>query len=117
MESFTKELNLNRNVVNQGILDLVNKGSTGQRSYIQQLRDDLDDSFATLIEVLSDGQDSSLMVEDKAAVGDFFHSLYLSTRQALPEKGHESLTVAVNDVSAHSVPEYPSVTSGASVRR
>jgi glucose-6-phosphate isomerase len=105
MESLGKELDLNRNIVNQGITVLGNKGSTDQHSYIQQLRDGLNDFFVTFIEVLNDGQNSSLMVEDKVTAGDFLHGFYLGTRQALAEKGRESLTITVKDVSARTVGE------------
>ena len=55
MESLGKELDLNKRVVNQGITVFGNKGSTDQHSYIQQLRDGLDNFFVTFIEVLNDG--------------------------------------------------------------
>src|ERR1700690_4204660 len=100
MESLGKELDLNRSIVNQGITVFGNKGSTDQHSYIQQLRDGLDDFFVTFIEVLNDGKNSGLMVEDKVTAGDFLHGFYLGTRQALAERGRESLTITVNDVSA-----------------
>jgi len=103
MESLGKELDLNQKVVNQGITVLGNKGSTDQHSYIQQLRDGLDDFFVTFIEVLNDGKNSDLMVEDKVTAGDFLHGFFLGTRQALAEKGRESLTITVNDVSARTV--------------
>ena len=103
MESLGKEFDLNRNVVNQGITVFGNKGSTDQHSYIQQLRDGSDDFFITFIEVLGDGHDSSLMVEDKVTAGDFLNGCYLGTRQALAEKGRESLTITVRDVSARTV--------------
>ena len=44
----------NGNVVNQGIAVYGNKGSTDQHAYVQQLRDGLDNYFATFIEVLDD---------------------------------------------------------------
>jgi glucose-6-phosphate isomerase len=103
MESLGKELDLNRNVVNQGITVLGNKGATDQHSYIQQLRDGLNDFFVTFIEVLADGQNSALMVENKVTAGDFLHGFYLGTRQALAEKDRESLTITVASVSAHTV--------------
>jgi glucose-6-phosphate isomerase len=103
MESLGKELDLNRDVVNQGITVLGNKGSTDQHSYIQQLRDGLNDFFVTFIEVLNDGHASALMVEDKVTTGDFLNGFYLGTRQALAEKDRESLTITVKDVSAHTV--------------
>ena len=103
MESLGKELDLNRNIVNQGITVLGNKGSTDQHSYVQQLRDGLDNFFVTFIEVLADGPNSSLMVEAKVTSGDFLHGFYLGTRQALADKDRESLTITVNEVSANTV--------------
>ncbi|HUA37845.1 MAG TPA: glucose-6-phosphate isomerase [Candidatus Sulfopaludibacter sp.] len=103
MESLGKELDLNRNVVNQGITVLGNKGSTDQHSYVQQLRDGLDNFFVTFIEVLADGRNSSLMVEKMVTSGDYLHGLYLGTRQALAERDRESLTITVKDVSARTV--------------
>ena len=103
MESLGKGLDLNRNVVNQGITVFGNKGSTDQHSYIQQLRDGLNDFFVTFIEVLGDGHDSGLMVEDKVTAGDFLNGFYLGIRQALAENGRESLTISVRDVSAKTV--------------
>jgi glucose-6-phosphate isomerase len=100
MESLGKELDLNGDVVNQGITVLGNKGSTDQHSYIQQLRDGLNDFFVTFIEVLNDGRGADLMVEDKVTAGDFLQGFYLGTRQALAEKGRESLTITVKEVSA-----------------
>ena len=103
MESLGKELDLNGNVVNQGITVLGNKGSTDQHSYVQQLRDGLDNFFVSFIEVLEDGDNTNLMVEDKVTAGDFLHGFYLGTRQALAEKGRESLTITVKEVSARSI--------------
>jgi len=54
MESLGKQLDLNGKVVNQGIMVLGNKGSTDQHSYIQQLRDGINNFFVTFIEVLRD---------------------------------------------------------------
>src|SRR5207248_9307894 len=93
MESLGKELDLEGNVVNQGITVLGNKGATDQHSYIQQLREGLNDFFATFIEVLNDGQGNALMVEDRVTTGDYLHGFYLGTRQALSEKERESLTI------------------------
>ena len=103
MESLGKEFDLDRNIVNQGITVLGNKGSTDQHSYIQQLRDGLNDFFVTFIEVLADGHNSALMVEENVTAGDFLHGFYLGTRQALAEKDRESLTITVRDVSARTV--------------
>jgi glucose-6-phosphate isomerase len=103
MESLGKEHDLAGNVVNQGITVLGNKGATDQHSYIQQLRDGLNDFFATFIEVLNDGHNSSLMVEPNVTSGDFLDGFYLGTRQALAEKNRESLTLTIKEVSPFSV--------------
>jgi glucose-6-phosphate isomerase len=83
MESLSKELDLNRNVVNQGITILGNKGSTDQHSYIQRLRDGLDDFFVTCIEVFGDGHNSNFTVEDKVTAGDFLNGFYLAPGKLL----------------------------------
>ncbi len=103
MESLGKEMDLNRKIVNQGITVLGNKGSTDQHSYIQQLREGLNDFFVTFIEVLKDGHSASFMVEDKVTAGDYLHGFYLGTRQALAEKERESLTIIIKEVSAKTV--------------
>jgi glucose-6-phosphate isomerase len=99
MESLGKELDLNKAVVNQGITVLGNKGATDQHSYIQQLRDGLNDFFALFIEVLKDERKPSLYVEPKVTSGDFLHGFYLGTRQALAENNRESVTITVKTVS------------------
>jgi glucose-6-phosphate isomerase len=103
MESLGKELDLSKAVVNQGITVLGNKGATDQHSYIQQLRDGLNDFFAIFIEVLKDEKGKSLSVEPNVTAGDFLHGFYLGTRQALAENNRESLTITVNEVSPFSV--------------
>ena len=59
MESLGKEKDLNGKVVNQGIAVYGNKGTTDQHAYVQQLRDGVNNFFATFIEVLHD-RDQSL---------------------------------------------------------
>ena len=103
MESLGKERDLNGNIVNQGITVLGNKGATDQHSYIQQLRDGLNDFFATFIEVLKDGHGSNLAVEPDVSSGDFLEGFYLGTRQALAEKNRESITITIKEVSPFSV--------------
>jgi glucose-6-phosphate isomerase len=103
MESLGKEHDLNRNIVNQGIVVLGNKGATDQHSYVQQLRDGLNNFFATFIEVLKDEQKPSLGVEPNVTSGDYLHGFYLGTRQALAEKERESITITVNEVSPFAV--------------
>jgi glucose-6-phosphate isomerase len=103
MESLGKERDLSGNIVNQGITVFGNKGATDQHSYIQQLRDGLNDFFATFIEVLNDGNDSILTVESNVTSGDFLEGFYLGTRQALAEKNRESITITIKEVSPFSV--------------
>ncbi|MGB8369837.1 MAG: glucose-6-phosphate isomerase [Limisphaerales bacterium] len=99
MESLGKEQNLNRTVVNQGMVVFGNKGATDQHSYVQQLRDGLNNFFVTFIEVLKDGKTQSMEVEPKVTSGDYLHGFYLGTRQALAEKNRESITITVKEVS------------------
>ena len=103
MESLGKELDRDQKVVNQGITVLGNKGSTDQHSYIQQLRDGLNDYFATFIEVLKDQTSASLDVEPNVTSGDFLHGFFLGTRQALAENNRESLTITIGEVNAHNI--------------
>jgi glucose-6-phosphate isomerase len=103
MESLGKELDQNGSVVNQGITVLGNKGATDQHSYIQQLRDGLNDFFATFIEVSNDGHGSNLVVEPNVTSGDFLEGFCLGTRQALAEKNRESITITIEKVSPFSV--------------
>ena len=103
MESLGKEHDNDRKIVNQGIVVLGNKGATDQHSYVQQLRDGLNNIFVTFIEVLKDGSNQSLMVEPKVTSGDYLHGFYLGTRQALAENDRESVTVTVKDLSPFAI--------------
>ncbi len=99
MESIGKEKDLNGNVVNQGISVFGNKGSTDQHSYIQQLREGVNNFFATFVEVLRDGDVDNLEVEEGATAGDFLQGFYLGTRRALHEMGRGSITITVSEVN------------------
>lgn len=99
MESLGKEHDLDGKVVNQGLVVLGNKGATDQHSYVQQLRDGLNNFFVIFFEVLKDGDGHTLMVEPKVNSGDYLHGFYLGTRQALAEKDRESVTITINEVS------------------
>jgi glucose-6-phosphate isomerase len=103
MESLGKEFDLNGKKVNQGITVLGNKGSTDQHSYVQQLREGLDNFFVTFIEVLKDRQDKSMEVEPGITSGDYLIGFMLGTREALYENGRESLMLTINEVSPFSV--------------
>jgi glucose-6-phosphate isomerase len=100
MESLGKEHDLNGKVVEQGIAVYGNKGSTDQHAYVQQLRDGVNNFFATFIEVresFSDGR-----VEENVA-GDYLQGFLRGTRKALAEKGRRSMTLSLPNVNARTV--------------
>lgn len=103
MESLGKELDLDGNRVNQGLTVFGNKGATDQHSYVQQLRDGLDNFFAVFIEVLRDRNSPSMEVELGSTSGDFLEGFLLGTREALYESGRRSLTITVPFVSAFTI--------------
>jgi glucose-6-phosphate isomerase len=103
MESLGKAYDLDKKLVNQGITVLGNKGATDQHSYIQQLRDGLNDYFATFVEVLHDQDGPALEVEPNITTGDFLHGFFLGTRQALAENDRESITITIDKVSPFAV--------------
>jgi glucose-6-phosphate isomerase len=103
MESLGKELDLDGNIVHQGLAVYGNKGSTDQHAYVQQLRDGVANFFAVFIEVLKDRNGSSIEVEPGATSGDFLSGFFLGTRSALYDSGRASLTLTVPDTSAFTV--------------
>jgi len=103
MESLGKEKDLDNQVVNQGLSVFGNKGATDQHSYIQQLREGLNNFFAVFIEVLKDRGAASPMVEAGVTSGDFLNGFFQGTRSALFENGRESITLTVDEVTPYSV--------------
>jgi len=103
MESLGKEFDLQGDVVNQGIAVYGNKGSTDQHAYVQQLREGVPNFFVTFIEILKDRSGPSIDVEEGVTSGDFLQGFYLGTRDALSEKGRESVTITTDDVTPESV--------------
>ncbi|BAM04908.1 glucose-6-phosphate isomerase [Phycisphaera mikurensis] len=110
MESLGKELDLDGNVVHQGIAVYGNKGSTDQHAYVQQLRDGTNNFFATFVTVLQDtpraGRDPVIDVDGGEHVttsGDYLTGFYLGTRKALYENGRESMTITLDKLDAQSL--------------
>jgi glucose-6-phosphate isomerase len=107
MESLGKELDLQGRTVHQGIAVYGNKGSTDQHAYVQQLRDGIGNFFATFIGVLADdaGSDAEAAIEVETGIttGDFLEGFQLGTRQALAEKGRESITIVIDRLSPFSL--------------
>ena len=103
MESLGKELDLAGNKVNQGIAVYGNKGSTDQHAYVQQLRDGVNNFFATFIEVRKGASGTQSEVEPGTTCGDFLQGFLRGTRKALFENGRESVTISIAEVSPFTV--------------
>ncbi|MEM1444934.1 MAG: glucose-6-phosphate isomerase [Planctomycetota bacterium] len=107
MESLGKAEDLDGNTVEQGIAVYGNKGSTDQHAYVQQLRDGVNNFFATFVVGLQDtprpGRDPLIEVEDGVTAGDFLNGFWQGTRKALYENGRGSVTITVNKVDAQTL--------------
>jgi glucose-6-phosphate isomerase len=103
MESIGKELDLDGKKVNQGIAVYGNKGSTDQHAYVQQLRDGVNNFFATFIEVRKGAPGPQAEVEPGTTSGDFLQGFLRGTRKALYENGRESVTISIAEVSPFTV--------------
>jgi glucose-6-phosphate isomerase len=102
MESLGKRDDLSGKRVDQGISVYGNKGSTDQHAYVQQLRDGVNNFFATFIRVLQDGG-SPLQVEPGVTSGDYLHGFLLGTRAALYDNDRESVTITIPVVAPQTV--------------
>ena len=100
MESLGKEHDLNGAVVNQGVAVYGNKGSTDQHAYVQQLRDGVNNFFATFIEVRKARDTAPLEVDPGFNSGDYLQGFLRGTRKALSDKGRENVTISIEEVSA-----------------
>ncbi len=98
MESLGKRLDREGNTVNQGIAVYGNKGSTDQHAYVQQLRDGVDNFFATFIEVLQDAVDIPVIQSERP--GDFLDGFLQGTRSALTEGGRQSISISMRRFDA-----------------
>ncbi len=103
MESLGKEKDLGGKVVNQGVAVYGNKGTTDQHAYVQQLRDGVNNFFATFIEVLHDHDGPSLEVEPGVTSGDYLSAYLQGTRNALYENRRESITITIDKLDARSI--------------
>lgn len=99
MESLGKHLDLDGNVVNQGIAVYGNKGSTDQHAYVQQLRDGVNNFFATFIEVRKGREGQSIEVDPGTTSADYLQGFLRGTRKALHESGRQSLTISIPEVT------------------
>lgn len=103
MESLGKEKDLDGQIVNQGITVYGNKGSTDQHAYVQQLREGLNNFFATFIEVLKDRESGDWEIEPGITTGDYLSGFLQGTRHALYENGRESITITIREVTPKTV--------------
>ena len=102
MESLGKRLDLDGKRVDQGISVYGNKGSTDQHAYVQQLRDGVNNFFATFVRVLEDGG-AATQVDPGVTPGDYLHGFLLGTREALFANDRQSVTITVPRVDARTV--------------
>jgi glucose-6-phosphate isomerase len=103
MESLGKEFDLEGKTVHQGVAVYGNKGSTDQHAYVQQLRDGVNNFFATFIQVEVGRQAPSIEVEPGITSSDYLHGFLRGTRAALYEKGRQSITISIDRVTPFSV--------------
>jgi glucose-6-phosphate isomerase len=111
MESLGKEKDLDGNIVHQGIAVYGNKGSTDQHAYVQQLREGVNNFFATFVVGLQDtptpGKDVVYVEGDAASggvtAGDYLNGFWQGTRTALFENGRASMTLTCDKIDAKTV--------------
>ena len=103
MESLGKEHDLDGKVVHQGIAVYGNKGSTDQHAYVQQLRDGVNNFFATFIEVRKGRDGQSIEVEPGITSADYLQGFLRGTRKALYDSGRKSLTISIQEVTPFSL--------------
>ena len=103
MESIGKKLDLDGNVVEQGIAVYGNKGSTDQHAYVQQLRDGVANFFVTFVEVRRGRDGEVVEVEPGVTSADYLEGFLRGTRTALYEGGRDSITISIPDVNATQV--------------
>ncbi|MFV0416992.1 MAG: glucose-6-phosphate isomerase [Chthoniobacterales bacterium] len=100
MESLGKKLDLDGQTVHQGIAVYGNKGSTDQHAYVQQLRDGVNNFFATFIQVEKSAVGSIPEVEPGVDAGDYLQGFLRGTRAALYESDRESITISIPEFNA-----------------
>ncbi|MGJ8634173.1 MAG: glucose-6-phosphate isomerase [Luteolibacter sp.] len=103
MESLGKELDLDGNVVNQGIAVYGNKGSTDQHAYVQQLRDGVNNFFATFIEVRRGRKAHSIEVDPGNTSSDYLQGFLRGTRNALYGSDRKSVTISIYEVTPYTL--------------
>jgi len=103
MESLGKQHDLDGKEVNQGIAVYGNKGSTDQHAYVQQLRDGVNNFFATFIEVRKSSTEPQIEVDPGTTCGDYLQGFLRGTRKALYDSDRESVTLSIEVADAFTV--------------
>lgn len=101
MESLGKELDLDGNVVHQGLTVYGNKGGTDAHAYIQQLNDGRDDFFITFIELLRDH--AAIEVGNGLTMGDYLHAFKDGLVNALRAKGRKVAQIIMESLDEFSL--------------
>ncbi len=97
MESLGKKLDLDGNVVHQGLNVFGNKGSSDAHAFIQQLNDGRDDFFATLIEILSDA--GTVRLPGGLTMGDYLHGFMYGLIGSLKSKHRPVISMKMSSLS------------------
>ncbi|MEX2216893.1 MAG: glucose-6-phosphate isomerase [Phycisphaeraceae bacterium] len=108
MESLGKRMNLDESKeVFQGIAVYGNKGSTDQHAYVQQLRDGVQNFFATFIVAQCDSTqqkpETDIEVEPGVTSGDFLKGFWQGTRSALFDSGRGSITIVIDKLTVRTL--------------
>lgn len=103
MESLGKRHDRSGAVVEQGLTVFGHKGSSDGHSYLQQVRDGTPDTFVTFISVYQQHSQLSVDLGQGATLGDYLAGYLDATRDALYERGRESLTITLEALSARSL--------------
>lgn len=103
MESIGKKLDRSGATVYQGLTVYGNKGSSDQHAYLQQLREGRHDFFATLIYVHENRKGPAIELKPDVTLGDHLFGSLDGTRNALYERGRDSITLTLPDLSAPSM--------------
>jgi glucose-6-phosphate isomerase len=103
MESIGKKHNRDGEVVEQGLTVYGNKGSTDQHAYLQQLRAGTNDFFVVFVRSQKDRAEATTEIEPGVTLGDYLFGSSEGSRDALYERGRDSITITLPDVSAESL--------------
>ncbi len=103
MESVGKKADRSGAVVRQGLTVYGNKGSTDQHSYFQQLRDGMNDFFVTFVHTTGGRKRDAVELMPEVTLDDYLFGSVEGSRNALYERGRDSITISIPDISAKSM--------------